>query len=116
MVVNARGIDGIDVVEPFEGHTRTIRPMDMDRYITKQVFRYNNRATKDNPLTDSDRFPLAVNQITGKRLTFAELTGKEDSGRGVRISVTRLWIQVNQFFAKVIVNSSTQRIQNLCFI
>jgi len=40
------------------------------------VFRYNNRATKDNPLTDADRFMLAVSQIAGKRLTYAELTGK----------------------------------------
>jgi hypothetical protein len=40
------------------------------------VFRYNNRATKDNPLTDADRFMLAASQISGKRLTYAELTGK----------------------------------------
>jgi hypothetical protein len=40
------------------------------------VFRYNNRATKDNPLTDLDRFMLAVSQIAGKRLTYRELTGK----------------------------------------
>jgi hypothetical protein len=45
--------------------------------VDEQVFRYNNRATKDNPLTDADRFMLAVSQIAGKRLTYAELTGKE---------------------------------------
>jgi hypothetical protein len=28
-------------------------------------------------LTDLDRFTLAVTQIVGKRLTYAELTGKE---------------------------------------
>jgi len=39
-------------------------------------YRYNNRATKDNPLDDSDRFMLATSQIVGKRLTYAELTGK----------------------------------------
>jgi hypothetical protein len=44
--------------------------------VDEQVFRYNNRATKDNPLTDSDRFLLALSQVAGKRLTFAELTGK----------------------------------------
>jgi hypothetical protein len=48
----------------------------LDSYVAEQVFRYNNRATKDNPLTDTDRFALAVSQIAGKRLTFAELTGK----------------------------------------
>lgn len=56
-----------------------VEPFHLDRYVAEQVFRYNNRATKDNPLTDSDRFALAINQITGKRITFAELTGKENS-------------------------------------
>ena len=53
-----------------------VEPFHLDRYVTEQVFRYNNRATKDNPLTDADRFALAVSQIEGKRLTHAELTGK----------------------------------------
>jgi hypothetical protein len=48
----------------------------LDRYLAEQVFRFNNRTTKDNPLTDADRFALAVSQISDKRLTFAELTGK----------------------------------------
>ena len=62
-----RGLNGTYVaVEPFH----------LDRYVTEQVFRFNNRATKDNPLTDADRFTLAVSQISGKRLTYAELTGK----------------------------------------
>ena len=54
----------------------SVEPFHLDRYITEQVFRYNNRATRDNPLTDADRFALAVSQIVGKRLTYAELTGK----------------------------------------
>jgi transposase-like protein len=53
-----------------------VEPFHLDAYVTEQVFRYNNRATKDNPLNDSDRFVLAVSQIAGKRLTYAELTGK----------------------------------------
>jgi hypothetical protein len=64
-----RGLNGTHVaVEPFHH----------DRHVTEQVFRYNNRATKDNPLADADRFMLAVSQIEGKseRLTYAELTGK----------------------------------------
>jgi transposase-like protein len=62
-----RGLTGTYVsVEPFHLH----------RYADEQVFRYNNRATKDNPLNDADRFVLAVSQISGKRLTYAELTGK----------------------------------------
>lgn len=48
----------------------------LDAYVAEQVFRFNDRATKDNPLTDADRFALAVSQIGGKRLTYAALTGK----------------------------------------
>jgi transposase-like protein len=54
----------------------SVEPFHLDRYVDEQAFRYNNRATKDNPLTDADRFALALSQISGKRLTYAELTGK----------------------------------------
>jgi transposase-like protein len=58
-----RGISGTYVsVEPFH----------LFRYLDEQMFRFNNR--KD--LDDAGRFNLAVSQIVGKRLTFAELTGK----------------------------------------
>jgi transposase-like protein len=53
-----------------------VEPFHLERYVDEQVFRFNNRATKDNPLKDSDRFLLALSQVSGKRLTFAELTGK----------------------------------------
>ena len=53
-----------------------VEPFHLERYVDEQFFRYNNRATKDNPLNDSDRFLLALSQVAGKRLTFAELTGK----------------------------------------
>ena len=53
-----------------------VEPFHLQRYVDEQVFRYNNRATKDNPLNDSDRFMLALRQIVGKRLTYAEVTGK----------------------------------------
>jgi transposase-like protein len=53
-----------------------VEPFHLDRYVDEQAFRYNNRATKDNPLNDADRFMLAASQIVGKRLTYAELTGK----------------------------------------
>jgi transposase-like protein len=55
-----------------------VEPFHLDRYVDEQVFRYNNRATKDNPLTDSDRFLLALSQVADKRLTYAELTGKAE--------------------------------------
>jgi transposase-like protein len=62
-----RGLNGTYVaVEPFH----------LERYADEQSFRYNNRTTKDNPLTDADRFILAMSQIVGRRLTYTQLTGQ----------------------------------------
>jgi transposase-like protein len=55
----------------------SVEPFHLFRYLDEQTFRYNNRATEDNPMNDADRFDLALSQIAGKRLTFAEVTGKE---------------------------------------
>jgi transposase-like protein len=54
-----------------------VEPFHLDSYLDEQVFRYNNRATKDNKITDSDRFALAMLQVAGRRLTYAQLTGKD---------------------------------------
>src|SRR5215472_1063044 len=51
-------------------------PFHLFRYLAEQVFRYNNRATEDHFIGDGDRFRMALSQILGKRLTFAEVTGK----------------------------------------
>jgi transposase-like protein len=63
-----RGLNGTYVaVEPFH----------LFRYVDEQVFRYNHRKGADgSKMTDSDRFQLALSQVAGKRLTFAEVTGK----------------------------------------
>jgi transposase-like protein len=53
-----------------------VEPFHLSKYLDEQMFRFNNRATKENPLDDADRFMLAVSQISGKRLTYADLTGK----------------------------------------
>jgi transposase-like protein len=58
-----------------------VEPFHLDRYVSEQVFRFNNRTTKENPLNDADRFAVAVSQIVGKRLTYSELTGKEAKKR-----------------------------------
>jgi transposase-like protein len=50
----------------------SVEPFHLFRYIDEQAFRYNNR--KD--MNDGDRFTTAMQQIVGKRLTYAELTGK----------------------------------------
>jgi transposase-like protein len=57
----------------------SVEPFHLFRYLDEQTWRYNNRATKDNPMNDGDRFQLALSQIAGKRLTFAEVTGKSGS-------------------------------------
>jgi len=53
-----------------------VEPFHLDRYLDEQVFRFENRATRDNPLTDSDRFAFLMSKVAGKRLTYAQLTGK----------------------------------------
>jgi transposase-like protein len=53
-----------------------VEPFHLERYVDEQIFRFNNRSTKDNPLNDSDRFLLALSQVSNKRLTYKELTGK----------------------------------------
>lgn len=58
----------------------SVEPFHLFRYLDEQEFRYNNRGNKNNPVTDSQRFDLAVRQIVGKRLTYKELTGKEGAG------------------------------------
>jgi len=54
----------------------SVEPYHLFRYLDEQSFRFNERK-----LTDADRFDLAIRQIVGKRLTYAELigTGRESS-------------------------------------
>jgi transposase-like protein len=56
-----------------------VEPFHLERYVDEQIFRFNNRATADNPLNDSDRFLLALSQVSNKRLTYKELTGKSEN-------------------------------------
>ena len=54
----------------------SVEPFHLFRYLDEQVWRFNNRATENKNVNDGDRFQLALSQIAGKRLTFAEVTGK----------------------------------------
>jgi transposase-like protein len=56
-----------------------VEPFHLSRYVDEQVFRYNNRATKQHPRNDADRFKTAMSQVLGRRLTYSDLTGKSDS-------------------------------------
>jgi transposase-like protein len=51
-------------------------PFHLFRYLDEQAWRYNNRATKEKFVGDGDRFQQALSHVAGKRLTFAEVTGK----------------------------------------
>ncbi len=64
-----RGISGTYVsVEPFH----------LFRYLDEQTYRFNNRK-----VTDAERFSMAVQGITGRRVTWKEMTGAEElSGLG----------------------------------
>jgi len=54
----------------------SVEPFHLFRYVDEQVFRYNNRKTPKQNITDADRFNMVLSNITGKRLTYAEVTGK----------------------------------------
>jgi transposase-like protein len=49
-----------------------VEPYHLSRYVDEQVFRFNNRIG----MNDRMRFEKVLRQIAGKRLTYAELTGK----------------------------------------
>lgn len=50
----------------------SVEPFHLFRYVDEQAFRFNNRL----PMSDGDRFSYLIRKIVGKRLTYAELTGK----------------------------------------
>jgi hypothetical protein len=49
----------------------SVEPFHLFRYLDEQTFRFNSRKAND-----SERFQRATEQVVGKRVTFAELTGK----------------------------------------
>jgi transposase-like protein len=57
----------------------SVEPFHLFRYIDEQAFRYNNRKA-----TDSERFCHVMKQIVGRRVTYAELTGKTGSQAEMR--------------------------------
>ena len=49
-----------------------VEPFHLDRYVDEQVFRFNNRIG----MNDGDRLDTVISRVVGKRLTYADLTGK----------------------------------------
>jgi transposase-like protein len=50
----------------------SVEPYHLDRYVDEQVFRFNLR----HKFTDAARFKAVLKDIVGRRLTYAELTGR----------------------------------------
>ena len=51
-----------------------VEPFHLDRYLDEQVFKFNHRINHN----DASRFRKVIAQLTGRRLTYADLTGKGD--------------------------------------
>jgi len=54
----------------------SVEPYHLFRYLDEQAFRFNEREGEDK-----DRFAKTLGSVTGRRLTYAELTGSEANGR-----------------------------------
>lgn len=86
MVEHVRGDVHTNGIENFwallkrtlKGTYVAVEPFHLDAYVTEQVYRFNNSRGK----TDAQRFNKVLSQVTGKRLTYAELTGKEAGAEG----------------------------------
>lgn len=52
----------------------SVEPFHMFRYLDEEAFRFNERFGDD-----ADRFLTAMHAVTGKRVTYRKLTGKEDA-------------------------------------
>ena len=57
----------------------SVDPAHLFRYLDEQTFRYNNRKDMD----DAERFSTVLSQIVGRRVTYAQLIGKEGETRPV---------------------------------
>ena len=60
-----------------------VEPFHLERYVDEQAFRYNNRGSKENPMTDADRFSLALTQIIGKKIDLRRADWQERDGAPV---------------------------------
>jgi hypothetical protein len=57
----------------FHGTYVSVEPFHLFRYLDEQAFRFNERERED-----ADRFKKALGSVTGRRVTYKELTGKAD--------------------------------------
>lgn len=62
----------VDVEARHQRNYVSVETFHLFRYLDEQSFRYNNRKT----MNDAERFSLTLSRVAGKRLTYAEVTGK----------------------------------------
>ena len=48
----------------------SVEPFHLFRYLDEQAFRFNERKVKDG-----DRFAMTLSKVTGRRITYQQLTG-----------------------------------------
>jgi transposase-like protein len=72
--VHTNGLENFwsQVRRTINGTYVSVEPVHLQAYMDEAAFRFNNRKVKD-----ANRLESAVGSIGGKRLTYAELTGKE---------------------------------------
>jgi transposase-like protein len=54
----------------------SVEPFHLFRYVDEQVFRFNNRARKEEFVSDLARFFRVMRHVVNRRITYQELTGK----------------------------------------
>jgi ISXO2-like transposase domain len=79
----AHGLENFwSLLKPGLGGTYvSVEPFHLYRYLDEQMLRFNHRKDGDRKVTDSEHFALAMSQVSGKRLTYSQLTGKDESPR-----------------------------------
>jgi transposase-like protein len=76
--IHTQGIDNFWSLlkRTLRGTYVAVEPFHLDRYVDEQVFRFNNRGTKKDPVHDGQRFEMVLANVAGRRIMYKELTGK----------------------------------------
>jgi transposase-like protein/ribosomal protein L37AE/L43A len=79
--VHTQGIENFWALlkRSLKGTYVAVEPFHLDRYVDEQAFRFNSRVKKQN---DAQRLDKLTGQLHGRRLTWAELTGKNAVAAG----------------------------------
>ena len=89
----------------------SVEPIHLFRYIDEQAFRFNNRK-----ITDAQRFDIGIREIVGKRLTYAELTGKVGGGRNDQLNCGAVNVDLSLRLDLWLGSSSMRVCQRLLFV